>query len=169
MESDLTLAGPGIATVTLRVRHAARIDMGCARDAFDDVSWLGRPVDPPAGYAQGRRVAADLELPVFDGSGLRSVRKSALIDLGPSRYVNGSILVQIGWRSDSLSPLFPVFAGHLRVQAERLVLEGRYAPPFGKLGLLMDAALLHLVAARTAKAFLSRVAARCPASGAADV
>jgi len=35
---------------------------------------------------------------------------------------------------------------------------GRYAPPFGRFGLLIDQALLHLVATRTAHAFLGRVA-----------
>jgi hypothetical protein len=39
-----------------------------------------------------------------------------------------------------------------------MVLEGRYAPPVGKLGLLLDQALLHLVARRTAGALVARLA-----------
>jgi hypothetical protein len=58
-----------------------------------------------------------------------------------------------------MAPLFPVFAGHLRLTESSLVLEGRYAPPFGRLGLLIDERILHFVARRTAQAFLARLAA----------
>lgn len=164
---DVTSIGPDSATVPLRVARAVQIDLRCALDALDDPSWLGRPIDPPADDSQSRRVATDLELPILDGSGKGPIRKSALIDLGPAQRVDGSVLVEIAWRSANVAPLFPVFAGHLRISAARLTLDGRYAPPFGKLGLLIDEALLHLVARRTAQAFLDRLAAKCLAPQAA--
>jgi hypothetical protein len=68
------------------------------------------------------------------------------------------VLVEIAWRSASLAPLFPVFAGRLSISANDIVLDGRYAPPFGKLGLLLEQALLHLVARRTASALVARLA-----------
>jgi len=160
--------GQDSATVPLRVARAVQIDLRCVLDALDDPSWLGRPLDPPSGHPESRRIATDLDLPVLDGSGKGPIRKSALIDLGPAQSVDGSIVVDIAWRSASLAPLFPVFAGHLQISGDRLALDGRYAPPFGKLGLLIDGALLHLVARRTAQAFLARLAARCLAPRAAS-
>lgn len=157
----MTSIGPDSATVPLRVYRAVQIELRCALDALDDPSWLGRPIDPPLGHPEGRRIATDLELPILDGSGKGPIRKSALIDLGQAQIVDDSVLVEIAWRSASLAPFFPVFAGHLRISVTRLTLDGRYAPPFGKLGLLIDEALLHLVARRTAQAFLDRLAARC--------
>ena len=163
MGLDVASIGPEAATVPLRVVRAVDIDLRCVLDALDDPSWLGRPIQPALGHPERRRIATDLELPILDGSGKGSVHKSALIDLGPAQRFDGSVLVEIGWRSASLAPLFPIFAGRLQVSATRLALDGRYAPPFGRLGLLIDEALLHLVARRTAQAFLARLAARCPA------
>ncbi|MDO8484518.1 MAG: hypothetical protein Q7S35_06190 [Candidatus Limnocylindrales bacterium] len=163
----MTSIGPDSATVPLRVARAVQIDLRCALDALDDPSWLGRLIDPPLGRPKSRRIATDLELPILDGSGKGPIRKSALIDLGSAQSVDGSVLVEIAWRSDGLAPLFPVFAGHLQINADRLALDGRYAPPFGKLGIVIDGALLHLVARRTAQALLGRLAARCLAPQAA--
>jgi hypothetical protein len=39
------------------------------------------------------------------------------------------------------------------------LLDGLYSPPFGRLGLLIDRHILHVVAQRTAQAFLARLAA----------
>ncbi len=161
--------GPDSATVRLRVARAVQLDLRCAQEALDDLSWLGREIHLPGGNPQSRRVATDLELPILDGSGKRPVRKSALVDLSPANNVDGSLVVDIAWRSASLAPLFPVFAGHLQISATLLALDGRYAPPFGKLGLLIDESLLHLVARRTAQAFLARLAGRCPAPQAAGI
>jgi len=158
---DAASSGQDSATVPLRVARAVQIDLRCVLAALDDPSWLGRPIDLPLGHPERRRILTDLELPILDGSGTGSVRKSALIDFGPAQRVDGSILVDIGWRSANLAPLFPVFAGHLQINADGLALDGRYAPPFGKLGLVIDGALLHLVARRTAQAFLARLAVRC--------
>jgi len=164
---DAASSGQDSATVPLRVARAVQIDLRCVLAALDDPSWLGRPIDLPLGHPERRRILTDLELPILDGSGTGSVRKSALVDLGPAQRVDGSVVVDVAWRSASLAPLFPVFAGRLQVSATRLALDGRYAPPFGKLGLLIDGALLHLVARRTAQAFLGRLATRCLASRAA--
>jgi hypothetical protein len=166
--SNMSSVGPDSATVPLRVACVVQVDLRCALDALDDPSWLGQSIDRREGDPQDRRVVTDLELPIIDGSGRRPIRKSAVIDLGPAKNVDGDLFVNIAWRSAGLAPLFPVFAGHLQISATRLTLDGRYAPPFGRLGLLMDEALLHLVARRTAQAFLGRLAARCRASQAAN-
>ena len=147
-------------TVGLRVRQVGAIDLDRAILALGDLSWLGepsnestdgRPADPHA-----RRIVSDLLLPILDGSSKGPVRKAAFIDLGPARSVGDRVFVEIAWRSASFAPLFPVFAGRLSISASDIVLEGRYAPPFGKLGLLLEQALLHLVADRTAGALVAR-------------
>ena len=146
--------------VRLNVTLPTVVSLDAARDALRDVTWLGRPVDAPGGHAEIRRIATDLELPIRDGSAPGPVRKAALIDLEQPRITDGEITVAVSWRSATLAPLFPVFAGELRVSATGLSLHGGYMPPFGRLGLVIDAALLHFVARRTAQAFLARFAHR---------
>jgi hypothetical protein len=147
------------ASVPLRVSRGARIEMTRAIHALADIDWLGPRVNGPAELEASRRVRTVLELPILDGSLPGPIRKTALVDIGVPAEVEGSLVVEVGWQSDILSPLFPVFAGQLRITATLLVLDGRYAPPFGRLGLLIDRHVLHVVARRTAQAFLARLAA----------
>ncbi len=147
-----------LVTVPLRVRRPGTIELDRVILALGDLSWLGRPTDGPPDRSQVRHVATDLDLPILDGSSTGPVRKAAFIDLGPARQVGDLVLVEIAWRSASFAPLFPVFAGQLAISANDIVLDGRYAPPVGKLGLLLDHALLHLVAQRTAGALVARLA-----------
>lgn len=156
METDA--ATSDLVTVPLRVRRPGTIDLDRAILALGDLSWLGRPTDGPPDRPQLRHVATDLDLPILDGSSTGPVRKAAFIDLGPARQVGDLVLVEIAWRSASFAPLFPVFAGQLSISANDIVLDGRYAPPVGRLGLLLDQALLHLVAQRTAGALVARLA-----------
>lgn len=143
-------------TVSLYVTHQAHIDPARASAMFAELAWLGRPVETGAG-SERRRIATDLELPVRDGSG-PAVRKSALIDVGAVQEAANGLHVPIAWRSASLTPLFPVFDGHLEINRSGLALAGRYAPPLGRVGQLIDQSLLNFVATRTAQAFLARVA-----------
>jgi hypothetical protein len=145
-------------TVPLRVRRRGAIDLDRAILALGDLSWLGRPTDGPPDHPQLRHVATDLDLPILDGSSTGPVRKAALIDFGPTRQIGDRVLVEIAWRSATFAPLFPVFAGQLSISANDIVLDGRYAPPLGTLGLLLNQALLHLVARRTAGALVARLA-----------
>ncbi len=133
--------------------------MARVMEALTDLDWFGSRVDGPPPHVDLRRVSANLELAILNGNGSGPIRKSALIDFGPPLVLASAVLVEIGWHSATLAPLFPVFAGHLRITATGLDLEGRYAPPFGRLGLLIDASILHLAARRTADAFLVKLAA----------
>jgi len=58
-----------------------------------------------------------------------------------------------------MTALFPVFAGQLRIKSDRIELDGRYAPPAGSLGHLLDAALLGAVARQTGRWFLRELTA----------
>jgi hypothetical protein len=151
-------AASDLPTIRLRVRRPGVFDLDRAILALGDLSWLGQPMDAPPDGSPRRYVATGLDLPILDGSARGSVRKAAFIDLGPARRVGDLVFVEIAWRSASFAPLFPVFAGQLSISANVMVLEGRYAPPVGKLGLLLDQALLHLVARRTAGALVARLA-----------
>jgi hypothetical protein len=157
VENDTEAASEPM-TVPLHVRRPGSADLHRAILALSDLSWLGRPAYGPPNHPQLRRVATDLDLPIHDGSSTGPVRKAALIDLGAARQVGDRVVVEIAWRSASFAPLFPVFAGQLSISADDIVLDGRYAPPLGTLGLLLDEAILHLVARRTASALVARLA-----------
>ncbi len=73
-------------------------------------------------------------------------------------------VVEIGWRAASFAPLFPVLAGRIVADGSGLQLHGVYAPPGGGIGLLIDQALLHYFARRTATWFLDRLVEEVVAS-----
>jgi hypothetical protein len=119
--------------------------------------WLGSPV---SGAADGRtRYLTDLRLPLREHSPSLVFRKAAYVDLGAVRTSPGRCDIEIEWRSASLAPLFPVFAGHLIVTNADLRLEGYYAPPAGELGAVLDRAFLNIAARGTARWFLGRAMA----------
>jgi hypothetical protein len=69
---------------------------------------------------------------------------------------------QLSVRWSAHSPFIPDFAGCLRFriagQETRLVLEGKYVPPGGWLGIVFDAAIGRRIAQATADALLARIA-----------
>jgi hypothetical protein len=78
------------------------------------------------------------------------------VDLGEMRRTADGCEVEIGWRSSSLAPLFPVFAGKLILRPNELLLEGYYAPPGGEIGAALDKAFLNIAARGTARWFLGK-------------
>jgi hypothetical protein len=157
-------------TVHLHLVRPVRsdIDMEAARRRLDPAAWLGfEVVDPgrpvsrsgaPEGSARIRRYETDLGLPIRPGSPRTVFRKAAIVDLGAPRATPTGLRLAIGWRSATLAPLFPVFAGSLDVDAGALTLDGWYAPPGGVAGRTADRALLHIAARGTARWFLDRIA-----------
>lgn len=144
-------------TIPLFVRQVASLDLEEAAGALADLSWLSQHGDVTT-VGPRRIVPIDLELPVHDRSS--PIRKAAYLELGAPRRTADAIVVDIAWRSATFAPLFPVFAGQLIVERDALVLDGRYAPPFGQVGLLLDRGLLHFVARRSASALVSRLISR---------
>jgi len=147
-------------TVPLVESHHVPLDLDRALAAMTDVEWLGSVLASPAEHDDWRRVSTVLALPIADGSAPGPVRKGAILDLGQPVVSDQAIDLEVSWQSDSMAPLFPVFAGRLRIASTGLLLEGRYAPPFGRIGLLIDAGILRFIARRTAQAFLTRLADR---------
>lgn len=146
-------AQPG--TVHLRLAYPGAIQLDRALRLLARAEWLGTQ---EAGEQDGtRRFQTDLALPLRAGHPRTIFRKAAYVDLGVPQSIDGGWRVPIGWRSATMAPLFPVFAGHLDVRADGLTLEGWYAPPGGEAGRIIDRAFLNVAARGTARWFLDRV------------
>lgn len=68
------------------------------------------------------------------------------------------------WKPSSAWPLFPELDADLEVASlgpsrTQLSVNARYTPPLGRLGSVIDRALLHRVAEATVKDFVDRVGA----------
>jgi len=160
--TERPMATEGLQTLAVSVRVA--VDPADTWRIFASPDWLGMPTGPVLGGAPEpgvRRFVSDLAFPATGSARTLVFRKAAFVDLGPIRGLpDGSAVQEITWRSATFAPLFPVFSGRLLVRADGLFLEGAYAPPFGELGRLVDHAVLHQVAVRTARWFVSQVAAQ---------
>jgi len=143
--------------VRLRLVRPGRVDLEVARRLFETPDWLGTPV--AAEQAGMRRFVTDLALPLRSGHPQTVFRKATFVDLGEAADVEGGLSLAIGWRSSTMAPLFPVFAGHLLVGPDALLLEGWYAPPGGEAGRMLDRAFLGVAARGTARWFLDHVGA----------
>ncbi len=154
--------------IALNLSIPAQVDLRRVPTAFgaDAGTWLGEPTEPRARAAADdstgrdasdmRRFVCDLRLRVSP-EGRALFRKSAIVGLGTPRSTPAGWLVPIEWQAASMAPLFPVFAGHLRIGPGRIAIDGFYAPPFGVAGYLLDRAVLSIVAHGTARWFLTQV------------
>jgi hypothetical protein len=141
----------------LRLVQPAVVDLARAMPLLTDDAgaWLGTPV--PAGQPGFRRYLTDLSLPIRDHAPSLVFKKAAFVDLGQLRETSERVEMEIGWRSSSLAPLFPVFSGHLVLTHNEMRLEGYYAPPGRELGAALDKAFLGIAARGTARWFLERM------------
>jgi hypothetical protein len=140
----------------LRLAQPTTIDLAAASRLFDEeaASWLGTPV--PAPHPGGHRFLTDLTLPLREHAPSLTFKKAAFVDLGEIKNAPDHCEVEISWRSSSLAPLFPVFAGKLVLTPTLLMLEGYYAPPGGEIGAALDRAFLSIAARGTARWFLEK-------------
>jgi hypothetical protein len=145
----------GVGRLHLTVPTRADLSRVVALLGSPEAPWLGEPVVGSTGPT--REFACDLELPVGD-LGPILFRKSAIIGLGAPVDQGASWLEPIEWRAATFKPLFPVFAGTLTILNDQLVLDGHYAPPGGRLGAVLDAALLKVAARGTGRWLLRTVA-----------
>lgn len=75
---------------------------------------------------------------------------------------NHGVVISLRWIAIRMSHLFPIMDADLSVHPEgsdecKLVLEGRYRPPFGLLGLILDRLVGRWIASTTARSFLDRL------------
>ena len=146
-----------VQTVSLEAVQRTGFDVAAICRALADPSWLGPETAAPPGDAGVRRFEADLAFTLTADGRTLTFRKAALVDVALLAPDDHGCTAEIAWRAAAFAPLFPVFGGGLLVRPDRLELRGRYVPPSGRLGLLIDGALLNYFARRTAEWFLDRV------------
>jgi hypothetical protein len=140
-------------SVPLRAETRASVDLELVPTRLEASAWLGEEIDHDERGM--RRLLSDLVLGVGSDRPI-AFRKSMLIALGQPRHEVDGWTVPIEWQAATLTPLFPVFVGEVRISQERVTIEGRYAPPFGVIGAVLDRALLGIAARGTAKVILGR-------------
>jgi hypothetical protein len=94
----------------------------------------------------------------------RILNKLVRVELGEPYERDRLLTVPMSWRATGLPTLFPSLDADLEIArlSERrthLSLMGRYQPPLGRIGRLLDQNLLHYVAEGSVRMFLRRVAA----------
>lgn len=139
--------------VPIRTEARARVELDHVPDVLQASEWLGEEIATNDGGM--KRLASDLVLGVGSDRPV-AFRKSMIVGIGqPSRDRDGWT-VPIEWQAASLTPLFPVFVGQVKIHVERVTIEGNYAPPFGVVGAVLDRAMLGIAARTTAKVILDR-------------
>jgi len=119
-------------------------------------AWL--PDLAAEAHAHGEGLLADV------GFGARvRVSRRVIVEVGVPLRRHSTTLLPIRWRPAAASGLIPELEGDLEVasltpSSSQLSINARYAPPIGRVGAVIDRALLHRVAEATLKDFLDRVA-----------
>lgn len=90
------------------------------------------------------------------------------IGAAPESLPTERLMLPVCWEAVGGPPLFPRMEGTIHVQPDqegstRLTLNARYDPPLGRLGEVLNTAIMHRVAHSTMKDFLERLAARLEA------
>jgi hypothetical protein len=142
-------------TVSLTAEDRVVVDLARVPDVLDAPEWLGEELDHDERGT--RRFATDLVLGVGSERPV-TFRRSMIVTLGPARHESHGWTIPIEWQAAALTPLFPVFVGRVRVESERVAIDGYYAPPFGIIGVAIDRALLGIAARATTKVVLGRFA-----------
>jgi hypothetical protein len=97
-----------------------------------------------------------------------SVRKSVSIDLGAPEKKGEWVSVPVEWRATFPEKLFPVLVGKIELspagkRETRLTVSGMYEAPLGKMGALVDEAIMHSVAQATVKELTQAIATQLSA------
>ena len=95
------------------------------------------------------------------------IYKHVQLTLGtlPSAVPTDRLMLPVSWQAVGGPPLFPRMEGTIHVEPgqagyTKLTLNARYDPPLGKLGELIDVALMHRMAQATISDFLERLVGR---------
>ena len=92
-----------------------------------------------------------------------SVQKRVTVELGEPEHKGDWTNVPITWKATFPEKLFPILSGRLELtpvekNLTRLTLSGMYEPPLGRLGGLIDDAVMHSVAEATVREVAESVA-----------
>jgi Rrf2 family protein len=119
-------------------------------------SWLASHVEAASADGEATRMRVGPGGPAWLG-------KIVAVRLGAPHGSDGALAIPLTWEATGPTGLFPRLEAELRLSAldpERaeLALEGRYRPPLGRAGQVLDERLLAHVATATVRSFLRRVA-----------
>jgi hypothetical protein len=89
--------------------------------------------------------------------------KVVAVDFATPRGTDDDLVIPVSWEATGPTGLFPRFKGELHVSAvdpdrTELSLSGRYRPPLGRAGHVLDEAVLARVAHATIRSLLRRMA-----------
>jgi len=132
---------------------------------FEEVeeAILRSPPDWIPGVAREAEARGELLLAeVGVGSPGHRVEKQVQIELGKPFRLASKTVRPMEWRATGAEILFPSLEADLEVAAlggnrTQVSVSGRYRPPLGPVGNVIDRALLHRVAEATIKDFLDRL------------
>ena len=99
-----------------------------------------------------------------------SLHKRVIVDLGEPEKKGEWTNVPITWKATFPQQLFPVLVGRLELvpvekELTRLTISGMYEPPLGRLGTLINEAIMHTVAEATVKEVTESIATQLTAVG----
>jgi Rrf2 family protein len=119
-------------------------------------SWLASHVEAASADGEATRVRVGPGGPAWLG-------KIVAVHLGEPEGTDEALVIPLTWEATGPTGLFPRLEGELRLSAldpERaeLALSGRYRPPLGRAGQILDETLLTHIAGATVRSFLRRVA-----------
>ena len=134
----------------------------------DTGAWLEAAAEEAGTYG----VAADGRLRVHLGLGPLHVdaKKRVRIEIGEVRRVRERFLVPVTWEASGFSGLFPVMDGLFDIRSagryrSRVIFWGRYDPPLGRAGEVIDRYLAHNVALATVTSLLDALAVHLGTKG----
>jgi hypothetical protein len=92
-----------------------------------------------------------------------TIRKRVTVELGEPENRGEWTNVPVSWKATFPESLFPVLTGRLEVvpveeHVTRLTVSGMYEPPLGRLGALIDDAVMHSVADATVRELTESIA-----------
>ena len=92
-----------------------------------------------------------------------SIHKRVTVELGEPEKKGEWTNVPISWKATFPEQLFPVLVGRLELvpvekKLTRLTVSGMYEPPLGRLGALIDDAIMHSVAEATVREVTESIA-----------
>ena len=146
-------------TVTMSVADSVQVELAASRVATklrSGGSWLAPHVEAASAEGEAIRVRVG-------PGGASWLGKIVSVHLGEPEGSDEALVIPFTWQATGPTGLFPHLEGKLRLSAldperSELALVGRYRPPLGRAGQVLDETLLSRIAAATVRSFLRRVA-----------
>ncbi len=143
-------------TVHLFVEIRAAVECDRIPTLLGTSDWLGAEI--VANERGMRQFACDLALNAGAAAPVL-FRKSMVLAAGDPVKFGLGWQIPVEWRSATMASLFPVFVGRITVFADRINVDGWYAPPFGTVGSILDRSVMRIAARATARYVLRTFAA----------